>query len=211
MNEAASSLKIILLKTAVIKADLARYSSYEMEIIRFIKGKGKLFSEPVMTEFVQKFPNQHNGILGWDAAKFVHKFNSDTEYVDDKSYVINARGVLVYVMDGAHMFYLYNDHERGIIEKWDPSSWQHTTNNCTLYSALVAIIRPLKSFKKTKKLIQMLVDTPNTETAMRLAAISKHFFGRGYECFEYRTSAPATDKKLMPHKMRSYKAVTDEY
>lgn len=165
-----------------------------MEIINFIKGKGKLFSEPLMTEFVQKFPNQHNGILGWDAAKFALMFNKDVDYVEDECHIIDAKNILVYVCGGQHMFYLYNDHERGILEKWDPSEWQHTTNNCTLYSALLAIIRPLKSFKKTKKLIQMLIDAPNSEGAIRLAAISKHFFGRGYECFEYRSEV-LSDKK----------------
>lgn len=160
---------------------------HEMEIINFIKGKGELFSEPVMKEFVQKYPNQHNGILGWDAVKFVLKYHSDIDYAEDECRIISARGVLMYVYNGQHMFYLYNDHERGILEKWDPSEWQCTTNNCTLYAALVAIIRPLKSFNKTRKLIRMIIDTPNSEGAMRLAQISKHFFGRGYDLFEYPT------------------------
>lgn len=154
-----------------------------MEIINFINDKGTLTSEPVIESFVQKYPNQNNGILGEDALKFVKRFNSDCVLVEDNNYLIKTDSALFYVIAGTHMFYIYRTADA--IEKWDPITWQHTTNNCTLYAALVAIIRPLTTFEKTKELIRKISDKQDTESCKKLAEISQHFFNRGLSCFRY--------------------------
>ena len=156
-----------------------------MEIINFINDNGVLASDPVLKEFVEKYPTQNKGILGEDAIRFVKMFNDSCTLVYDNNYIIKTEGVLVYVLNGQHMFYLYRDDEANTIEKWDPSTWQQTTNNCTLYAALVAIIRPLTTFEKTKQLIYKILDTPGSKTALKLAEISEHFFARGLSYFVY--------------------------
>lgn len=91
----------------------------------------------------------------------------------------------MYVLNGQHMFYLYNDTDNGIIEKWDPSAWQRTKNNCTLYAGICAIIRPIVGFEETKMLLRKIIDKQNSFEARLLAEISEHFFKRGYDMFRY--------------------------
>lgn len=74
-----------------------------------------------------------------------------------------------------------------IIEKWDPSTWQKTTNNCTLYAGLCAILRPLVTFDELKKLLLMLVDEKDSNGTKKLSEISKHFFNRDESWFRYPT------------------------
>ena len=173
-----------------------------MEIINFINGKGKLASEPILKEFVEKYPTQNKGILGSDAIAFVKRFNKDCALVEDNNYLIKTTGALFYVINGCHMFYIYRAGD--VIEKWDPSTWQHTINNCTLYAALVAIIRPLTSFEKTKELIRKISDKPNTESCNKLAEISQHFFNRGLSYFIY-PSLPTMNTAFKPKRNKRVK------
>jgi hypothetical protein len=156
-----------------------------MEIINFIDKGTPLKSKPVLTEFILKYPQQNNGILGSDALKFVKIFNKDIVMCSDRSVDIKTKGALVYVLNGSHMFYLFRTGNT--IEKWDSDSFhQHTSNNCTLYAALCAIMRPLTTKAKLKKMLKRIEDSRDSASARRLAAISKHFFGRGEECFNYK-------------------------
>ena len=154
-----------------------------MEIINFINDKGKLVSEPILDQFVEKYPNQNQGLLGTDVYEFAKRFNDDCTLIEDKNYLITAKSSLFYVLCGSHMFYVYNNGD--VIEKWDPMTWQHTTNNCTLYAALVAIIRPLTTFEKTKELLRKISDAEGSSTCKKLAEISQHFFNRGLSNFIY--------------------------
>ena len=152
-------------------------------IVNFIKGSGTLVSPPILTEFREIYPNQNGGILGPDALRFAQLFNNDVVMIEDNNYIVRQHSILIYIHNGAHMFYIYNNG--GMIEKWDPASWQHTSNNCTLYSALLAIIRPISSFEETKQLIKKIVDAQNSEGARLLGQISLHFFSRGQTYFRY--------------------------
>jgi hypothetical protein len=154
-----------------------------MEIINFIMKGTPLKSKPVMSEFVIKYKQQNNGILGEDAYKFVRMFNKDVSYFMDTTVDIKTTGVLLYVLNGQHMFYLFRN--KNVIEKWDSDKYQHTSNNCTLYAALCAIMRPLTTKKKLHKILERIEDAQNSESSKRLAVISKHFFGRGEEYFNY--------------------------
>ena len=172
-----------------------------MEIIEFINNGKELTSEPILTEFVNSYPMQNDGILGKDAIEFARLFNPDVSLVEDNNYRIRTQGVLMYVLCGSHMFYMYNNEDEHVIEKWDPATWQKSTNNCTLYAAILAAVRPLLSFEDTAKLIGRILDTPNTESAKRLAEISNHFFARDITHFKYSINlrdyvSPSVVKKI---------------
>lgn len=156
-----------------------------MEIINFINNNGKLKSKPILKKWKEIYPNQNNGILGEDILKFVQLFNDDVELIDDNNYKISSSNCLFYVLNGSHMFYLYNNFEEKIIEKWDPSTFQKTTNNCTLYCGILAIIRPFLTFQETRKLIKKLDDSKDSESCYKLAEISNYFFNRGIDKFNY--------------------------
>ena len=170
-----------------------------VEIIDFINDKGKLTSPPILEEFIEKYPNQNKGLLGEDVLKWVRFYNDNCSLVEDKNVLIRTDGVLMYVMNGSHMFYLYKNDEEGYVEKWDPSTWQQTTNNCSLYAALVAIIRPITSFEKTKELIKKVLDSRGSSTCKKLAEISQHFFNRGIDCFNYPIITPFSGFKNNSH------------
>lgn len=156
-----------------------------MEIVNFINGKGVLTSKNILEKFEEKYPNQNGSILGEDIEKFVRLFNEDVSLIDDRNYTINNKNILMYVLNGQHMFYLYNNTEKGIIEKWDPLTWQKSKNNCTLYAGICAIVRPVVGFEKTKLLLRKIIDEQNSSGARVLAEISEHFFKRGYDMFRY--------------------------
>lgn len=157
-----------------------------MELINFIMKGDKLTSSPVLTEFVEKYPLQNGGILGEDVLKFTQLFGTNVSLILDNNYRITTKGVLMYVVGGTHMFYLYNNDEEHVLEKWDPSTWQKTTNNCTLYTGIIAVVRPHLTFEQTAQLIGRIIDTKDSETAKRLATISKHFFARDISWFRYK-------------------------
>lgn len=156
-----------------------------MEIVKFINDGEPLTSPPILTEFVEKYPKQNAGLLGEDIFKFVQEFNKDVSLLYDDNYVCNTNGLLFYVMNGSHMFYVYRNVKDNTIEKWDPSTWQCTTNNCTLYAGLCAIIRPLVSFADMKAILLKITDKKDSDGARLLGIISKHFFNRGEELFRY--------------------------
>jgi hypothetical protein len=155
-----------------------------MELIDFIMKGIPLKSKPVLTKFVIKYKQQNNGILGEDAFKFVKIFNKDITYCTDCSTEIKTDGALIYILNGQHMFYLYRTPTA--IEKWDADLHQHTSNNCTLFASICAIIRPLVTKAKMKKILERIDDKKGSDSSKRLAAISKHFFARGEEYFVYK-------------------------
>lgn len=104
--------------------------------------------------------------------KIVGLFNEDVSLIDDKNYTINNKNILMHAANGQHIFYLYNNTEKGIIEKWDPLTWQKSKNNCTLYW-LYAIIRPVVGFEKTKMLLRKIIDEQNSSGARLLAEITQ--------------------------------------
>lgn len=156
-----------------------------MEIVNFINGNGSLTSKNILEKFEDKYPNQNSSILGEDIEKFVRMFNEDVSLIDDRNYTINNKNILMYILNRQHMFYLYNNTEKGIIEKWDPSTWQKSKNNSTLYAGICAIVRPIVGFEKTKMLLRKIIDEQNSSGARMLSEISEHFFKRGYDMFRY--------------------------
>lgn len=161
-----------------------------MEIINFIKGKGKLVSEPILYHFENSHPNQNSSILATDALQFVKLFNSDVALIDDNNYIIHEHNILVQQFNRSlfnhgnfHMYYLYNNN--GTLEKWDPMTFQFTSNNSSLYSAILAIIRPHLTFEETKRLLREIIDEPNTHSLNLIAEISSHFFSRGLSHFHF--------------------------
>ena len=172
-----------------------------MEIINFIHGTGKLFTAPILTEFREVFASQNAGILGTDAFQFAKLYNDDVTLIEDNNYIVRQHSILVYIQNGSHMFYLYRNPSSDVLEKWDPSSWQHTSNNCTLYSALIAIIRPITSFEETKHLLHKIIDAQGSEGAKILSEISLHFFARGISYFRYSSSissSPISSSPISP-------------
>ena len=158
------------------------------EIINFIKGKGKLVSPPILLTFKETYENRNGEILPEDIYRFVKTFTNDVALVDDKNYIIRERGILINSHDG-HMFYIYNN-PGGAVEKWDSITWQRTTNNTSLYTGILAIIRPKCSFEQTKELIRKIIDKQNSEGARLMGEISLHFFARSQAYFRYPTFIP---------------------
>lgn len=161
------------------------------EIINFIKGKGKLVSLPILTEFKKTYANKNDEILPQHAIQFVKSFNTDAVLIDDKNYIIRQKSILINSSQDGHMFYIYNN-PNGMVEKWDSSTWQKTTNNTSLYAAFLAIIRPNCSFEQTKELIGKIIDKQNSEGARLLGEISLHFFARSQAHFRYPNFMPIT-------------------
>lgn len=181
------------------------------EIIDFIKGKGKLSSPPILFEFKETYGNRNGEILPQHVLQFTRLFNNDVVLLDDGNYSnIRQRSIMINLHSNdeykllhgkandnsnnayllypivSRMFYIYINSDGGI-EKWDPITWQHTTNNTSLYTALVAIIRPKCSFEQTKELISKIIDSYDSEGARLLGEISLHFFARGRSYFRYPT------------------------
>ena len=166
------------------------------EIINFIKGNGKLVSPPILLEFKRTILNTNNEILPKDAYEFVKLFTHDVTLIEDDNFVIRQRNILHSTRDFTGTittFYLYNNPS-GTIEKWSPPTWQKTTNNSTLYSAILAIIRPNCSFEQTKELIRKIIDKQDSEGARLLGEISLHFFARGQSYFRYPSTTTFTPK-----------------
>ena len=171
-----------------------------MEIVNFINGKGKLTSRSVYNDDFNPDILDSNGmLLNTCILRFVKMFNDDVTLVDNSNYLIKSTSVLVDVQIKAnvdinstststrhrHMFYLYHNKKKGIIEKWDPLTWQKSKNNCVIYAGLCAIIRPITSFEKTKDLLRKIIDARNSSGALKLSEITEHFFKYGQEKFIY--------------------------
>lgn len=63
---------------------------------------------------------------------------------------------------------------------------QYSTNNCSLLMGIVGVIRPfVKNMKTMMQILKLVSDKPGTKSCKKLAEISKHYFGRGIEYFNY--------------------------
>lgn len=161
-----------------------------MEILNFILHDTLLTSPPISTKFVVKWPGQNNGILHEDAVKFAKMFNKDVVLVEQQSYLhINSKHILY--DSGHHMIYIHIN-DRNEVEKHDSARWQGTSNNCTLYAPLCAILRPLmKTPEELYDVLKLVSDKRGTKSAIKLAKISEHFFARDISKFAY-----TLDKRL---------------
>lgn len=158
-----------------------RPSGDPWEIINFIRDGADLTSPAISETFVNESQEQNNGVSERHIYEFVKRYRTDCPRVENMSVATDTNNFL-YKHRG-HLIYVYFSDK---LEKWDSNGcWQHTTNNCNLFAGITAIIRPYLSRQETKTLLERLDDTRGSESAKRLAAISKHFFGRGEEYFEY--------------------------
>ena len=142
------------------------------EIINFIKGKGKLVSPAIPLP-----PSTHpsaSELTTLDILQFVKLFNNDVVIIENGNFIIRQRNI---IHNGSQKFYLYNS-PNGVVEKWEPSTWQHSTDFTLLYCGILAIIRPITSFEKTKELLRIIIDTPNSDGYKILTQIVEHFFTR---------------------------------
>jgi hypothetical protein len=72
------------------------------------------------------------------------------------------------------------------LNKNDKKKIQYTSNNCSLFMGIVGVIRPLvKDMKTMMQILKMVCDKPNTTSCEKLGEISKHYFGRGIEYFNF--------------------------
>lgn len=162
-----------------------------MDIIDFILHDKPLpKNKYVLKKFVIKSKWQNNGVMETDAFKFIKLYNNDVEFCYYCSgLILNNHNTCLLSM-GGHTILLYKNSS-GNIEKYDSADphnrLQYTSNNCTLFAAIIGAIRPLlKDMKTTIKIMKMLSDKKNTKSSRKLAEISKHYFNRGIEYFGYK-------------------------
>ena len=149
------------------------------EIYEYIINGKDFISPPCKNEFTEKYPMQNGGILGEDAYAFAKQYNDNIYLVQDETVKTNSDDMLLYVLNGSHMIYIHKD------EVYDSSQFQQTSNNCTLWAAIIAVIRPcVKDYDEMINIIEHI-------TQEQLQKISKHFFGRDKHWFKYiKTETP---------------------
>ena len=158
-----------------------------MNILNFIKNNKKLNDKRIIIKFEEKYETQNGGILNEDIIKWVENYNKNFEYKQientlclntkiDKYYLVNINNQHLYAV------YVHN----GIIEDYNSINYQYTTNNCSLYAGIILIIRPLlKNMSEMKNILKNLSDKQYSKSALKLAEISKYYFDRGIEWFNY--------------------------
>ena len=149
-----------------------------MEIISFLERNEPLKSEPILKEFKEKYPNQNGGLLCDDVIKLAKRFNRYCILLhgDEETFRGNT-DFLITDDEEHHVYYIHIDYERQKFEKYDNAHHAIYTNNCTLYAAVAASIRPYRTSKQTIEILSKITHTQWVE-------ISKHFFNRGEEWFK---------------------------
>lgn len=167
-------------------------------LLSFIKGEIKELDDKehiLLTKFENKYPGQNGGLMDQHVVDWIHLMNPDlhVDYHKRNSRMMNLgkdlEGLKLISIRGFHLYAAYN-HGNGY-EIYDTAGWQNTQNNCTLYAAIVCVIRPLvSSISEMYEILTMIHDKQGSESAMKLAAISKYYFDRGIEWFKYNTPTP---------------------
>ena len=152
--------------------------------------------------FKEIYPTQNGGLYDDQIIDWVKRMNPKNNFVykDCKCslYEINTdktNQIMLISINMCHLYAVYVNN--GIMENYDTSNWQQTSNNCTLYAGIVAIIRPLvKNMSEMFELLKGIKDEKGTNESMKLARISEYYFGRGIEWFRYRPTE--STPKLLP-------------
>lgn len=166
------------------------------QLIKFIKGETnelndkehKLYDKPFERECLTSNGGiNHDEIIKWvsliNGKDF--KFNNyvlESRMIEQKITPNQNEYKLIRIPGHSFVQYVHDN----IIETYDSAKWQSTTNNCTLYAALVLVIRPhVTNMTEMMELLKMIQDKPHTESCNKLAKISEYYFGRGIEWFRY--------------------------
>lgn len=146
-----------------------------------------------------------------DVLRFVQQFNPDVEFIQatDNTYITSGNSI-VETNNGEHVIYVYEN------EVYDVKDWQRSTNNDTLFIAIIGAVRiHVKKYTEERgitigsiesssentytsefdfimKLLEQIRDTKGSDTCDKLIIISKHYFGRGEEWFRYADDDSAT-------------------
>ena len=163
------------------------------ELLKFIKGEIDDLDDPkhIVSEQFEYDKNHPNGgvntndIMTWvnsmyDNIKYELVYRKDT----GKSYVQEHKDGYYLVRYPGHLVFEYQ-HD-GVCEVFDSNgAVQHSSNGCTLFAGIIAIIRPLcGSFKEALNVWKMVEEKPGTDGYNRLVRVSEYYFGRGIEYFK---------------------------
>lgn len=162
-------------------------------LLKFLKGEIKYLNDPkhiLIKEFKEDYPNQNGGLYDSQIIDWVKLMSPDLNYnyILLKSSIMkintNINGSRLISIQYQHLYTVYVNN--GIMEDYNTAGWQQTTNNCTLYAGIILIIRPLvKDMEEMFSLLKTIWDKKNTESADKLAQISKYYFGRDKSWFHY--------------------------
>lgn len=151
-----------------------------MELLLFLEKDKPLpdNTTPILSEFKEKYPNQNGGLLCEDVIKFAKRFNKYCILLHNEEQIFTGNtDFLITDENEQHTYYIHVNYERQKFEKYDDYLHSNYSNNCTLYSAVAAAIRPYRSGKQTLEIL-------NKITHEQWVEISKHYFNRGEEWFK---------------------------
>lgn len=148
----------------------------------------------IYTSFQQN-EEYERGIIDFAVVlKWVEKMNPYVKYniVETTSTLLEitpAPGVQKFIVviynKTGHMGVYYNNGKT--IEQLETTVFQKTTNNCSLYSGIILIVRPLlNSMSEMVELLYSILDLEGSVSCDKLAQISNYYFGRDKSWFCYR-------------------------
>lgn len=168
-------------------------------LLKYIRGEiDKLNDEQnrCKTLFKEEYPMQNRGLYDEQILDWIKRMSPNNKFIyivcKSSLYEVNtnkSNQVMLISLNKRHLYAMYANG--GILENYDTSNWQKTSNNCTLYAGIVAIVRPLvSSMSEMFNILKLIDDTEGSKSCEKLASISKYYFGRGLEMFRFCKSPP---------------------
>ena len=165
------------------------------KLLNFIYGSSNLDDEKhIMYHVWKQNPDYEAFVIDFDdILEWVRKMNPKVKFdeFDMRTTImeINTKQVgnpyKVFKYNKTHMSVMYYNGKT--IETYETALWQHTANNCSLYTGLVLILRSLvKDMDEMFDILRLVEDIEGSESCRRLAAISKYYFDRGIDMFRFR-------------------------
>lgn len=150
-----------------------------MELVDFIINNKKLTSKPIPKSSL----SDNKDISLQSISSFIKRYNKDCAIISDATGIVKHKTLII--TNNNKSFVIYFDLEKQQFEKYDPSSFSKTDNNNNLYCAIIASVRPVLDFQKTKQLLKKISDEKDSISATKLSELSKHFFGKNITDFNY--------------------------